>query len=151
MVDKAIQVLGAAQSDPVTPHVKALLRKYFGDDGVSTYLHALEGFVAIKRGLADNVTYECENPGSFMYNYFCDGNLAYVRSSIVAINIHVCDSAFNEDDVGLARVLVHENSHKYDGTADNQYCWTGCTLDRWDAYNNADSYAQFARKAHDEL
>ena len=52
----------------------------------------------------------------------------------------------------LARTIVHESSHKFDGTDDEEYCYTGCnSIDRWDAYDNADSYARFAWEAYTTL
>jgi hypothetical protein len=141
-------MLGISSAAPETPQVKALLRKYFSDDGTSTYLHVLAGLRDIASGLRAGVTYECENPGSFMYNHFCGGNYAYVRLPIVAVNVHVCASAFGRSDQALATTLVHENSHMYGWTDDNQYCSpvSGCSLDRWAAYDNADSYARFAEE-----
>jgi hypothetical protein len=154
MVDKAISMLGLNPADSRTPQVKALLRKYFGDDSASTYLHALTGFRAIQRGLAQGVTYECEHRGSFMYNWFCGGStLGYTRWHGVAMNIHLCEAGFTRGDVDLATTMVHENSHMFDATGDPQYCdqSAGCTLDRWSAYDNADSYAIFAQDVYQNM
>jgi hypothetical protein len=46
----------------------------------------------------------------------------------------------------LAETIIHVRSHKFDNTDDEAYCWAGCpaSLDRWDAYDNADSFPKFA-------
>lgn len=69
-----------------------------------------------------------------------------MRHPIVAYAIHLCSGAFTSPE-WLATTIVHEVSHLYGWTDDEQYCSlaSGCTLGRWDAYN-ADSYAQYARE-----
>jgi outer membrane protein OmpA-like peptidoglycan-associated protein len=147
MVDKSIRMLTVAFNAPERPRVDAMARKYFGDDSVPTLRKVLAGFREIKDGLATGVTYECENRGSFMYGHFCDGVLAYVRR-FLGRDVHLCDNAFGRGDQDLATTIVHENSHRWDGTADEQYCdqFSGCTLSPDDAIDNADSFAQFAEE-----
>jgi len=89
-----------------------------------------------------------------MYNWFCGGStLGYTRWHGVAMNIHLCEAGFTRGDVDLATTMVHENSHMFDATGDPQYCdqSAGCTLDRWSAYDNADSYAIFAQDVYQNM
>ncbi len=150
MVGKALNVLGG----PRTPAVVALLKKYFNDASTSTYLHVIAGFRRTLSGLRSSVKIECENSGSLLYDKFCsssrtDATIAYVRS-IVGFRIHLCEAAFGRSDRYLAETLVHEFSHMFDFTDDEEYCARGCSasLSRWDAYDNADSYSGFAAEAY---
>lgn len=146
MVRHAIDLLGR----PSTSAVTALLDKYFNDHSASTYLHALVGYRNLLSGISGSFTVECEQPGSFMYDYFCGGTLAYVRTLVPGPNVHLCGSAFGRSDTALAETIAHESSHKFDNTGDKAYCWGGCpaSLDRWAAYNNADSFSKFARDSY---
>lgn len=147
MVDKALDKMRG----PKTPALRAMLRKYFNDDSVSTDLKVIAGLKRLKSGLSTSITYECENPGSVMYNYFCDGRTAYTRVW-VAMNIHLCAAAFGRSNSALAETLIHENSHMFDFTDDEEYCslTSGCSsgLSRWDAYDNADSFSTFAQDVY---
>jgi hypothetical protein len=139
MVDNAIRSLpGADSTDPV---VKALLRKYFNDDGVSTHTHVRAGFLRIQRGLKTDFTFECEQDG-----WMCDGTTYAYVWPVVGWRVHMCKYAFGKGAVDLASTIVHETSHKFDFTGDKAGCTGGCSgLDRWAAYDNADSYAEFAK------
>lgn len=147
MVDKAIAAIpGADSTDPV---VKALLRKYFMDDGVSTHTHARAGFLRIMRGLKDDFKFECEDPDAFLQfpGLNCGGStLAYVVP-LTGFRIHMCPRAFGDDNE-LAATIIHEVAHMYDFSFGETYCEGGCppSLDRWDAYSNADSYSEFAQE-----
>ena len=144
MVSKAYRVIGATP----TPAVDALLMKYFNDDSVSTRLHTLIGYNNLISGMAGSFTLECEHVGNFMYDWFCGGSNAYVR--VIPINIHLCEAAFGRSVNNLAETIIHECSHKFDNTGDEAYCSGGCpaSLDRWDAYDNADSFSKFAWEAY---
>jgi len=148
MAEKALVLLGSA-----TPAADRLLMKYFNDSSTSTYMHVLAGFRATLSGLRSSVTIECERKGSWFYDHFCASSstsvtLAYVRP--VGFNVHLCEAAFGRGDLDLGRTLLHEFSHMFDRTDDEEYCPGGCSpsLDRWDAYDNADSYAGFASEAY---
>ena len=80
-----------------------------------------------------------------MHGYFCNRVYAYVRAHPWA-HVHICPCAFGRSTTDLAETIVHESSHKFSNTDDEAYCWGGCpsSLDRWDAYDNADSYSKFA-------
>ena len=130
---------GADSTDPV---VKALLRKYFNDDGVSTHTHVRAGFLRIQRGLKTDFTFECEQDG-----LMCDGDTYAYVVPVVGWRVHMCKYAFGKGAVDLASTVVHESSHKFDFTGDKEGCTGGCSgLDRWAAYDNADSYAEFAKE-----
>jgi hypothetical protein len=146
MVRKAVREIGS----PSSLTTSTLLMKYFTDDSPSTKLHALIGFRSLEAGIGTNFTVECEKIGSFMYDWFCGGNLAYVRPFAIGPNVHLCESAFGRSDNELAETLVHEASHKFSRTDDEAYCWSGCpaSLSRWAAYDNADSYSKFARDVY---
>jgi outer membrane protein OmpA-like peptidoglycan-associated protein len=147
MVKKAIRVLSTAP----TPAVTALLQKYFNDSGVSTQLHVLEGLQSLRSGITGTFTIECEKKGSFLYDHYCKGVYAYVYTAFS--DVHLCEDAFGRSDVDLAETIVHESSHKFDNTDDEAYCWGGCpsTLDRWAAYDNADSFSKFAWEVYTTL
>lgn len=145
MVRKAIRVLGG----PANPAVDALLQKYFNDHSASTYLHTLVGYRALLGGISGSFTIECEQPGSLLYSHFCRGTYAYVKL-YPGTHVHICGLAFGRSATDLAETIVHESSHKFDGTDDEAYCWRGScppSLGRWDAYDNADSFSKFAWEA----
>jgi uncharacterized protein DUF4157/lysine-specific metallo-endopeptidase family protein len=133
------------------PDVKRLLRKYFNDDSDSTFEAVHDGLLETMKGLnAGSVTFECESKGDWFYDHFCgnDGStVAYVRS-LFGLNVHLCESAFGDSDLELATTIVHEFSHFFDFTDDEEYCSriTGCSssLSTADAIDNAESYAAFA-------
>ena len=65
------------------------------------------------------------------------------------MRVHLCEAAFGREDLDLEATLVHEFSHLFDGTGDEKYCFKDCsTLDPEEAYENADSYAEFAKDAY---
>jgi hypothetical protein len=146
MVRKALREVGS----PSSLTTSTLLMKYFTDDSPSTKLHVLIGLTSLNAGIGTNFTIECEKIGSFMYDWFCGGTLAYVRPFAIGPNVHLCESAFTRSDNDLAEILVHEASHKFSRTDDEAYCWSGCpaSLSRWAAYDNADSYSKFARDVY---
>jgi hypothetical protein len=139
MVDHAIHSIPGA--DSTDPMVKALLRKYFNDDGVSTHTHVRAGFLRVRRGLKTSFTFECEQNG-----WMCDGSTYAYVIPVVGWRVHMCKYAFGKGAVDLASTIVHESSHKFDFTGDKEGCAGGCSLDRWAAYDNADSYAEFAKE-----
>lgn len=148
MAEKALAVLGSA-----TPATDGLLKKYFNDSSATTYLHVLSGFRATLSGLRTSVTIACEHKGSWFYDTFCSSSPTSVTVAYVwplGFRVHLCEPAFGSGDLDLARTLVHEFSHLFDRTDDEEYCPGGCSssLDRWDAYDNADSYAGFASEAY---
>lgn len=146
MVEKAIAAIpGADSTDPV---VKALLRKYFMDDGVSTHTHARAGFLRIMRGLKDDFKFECEDPDAFHFPLLnCDGDTHAYVVPLSGFRIHMCPRAFGDDNE-LAATIIHECAHMYDFSFGETYCEGGCpsSMDRWDAYSNADSYSEFAQE-----
>jgi outer membrane protein OmpA-like peptidoglycan-associated protein len=141
MVEKAMaSIPGAHSTDPL---VKALLRKYFRDDGVSTHMHVRDGFHGIMRGLKDDFKFECEDDDSLLCG---PPTVAYVLP-IVGFRVHICERAFGDDNE-LAATIIHECAHMYDFSFGDTYCEGGCpaSMDRWDAYSNADSYSEFAQE-----
>lgn len=148
MVNKAISVLGTT----ITTEVSALMIKYFRDSNVSTQLHALEGYNSLLNGITSSFNLECEEPGSFLFDFVCGGTYAYVWG-VPWTNVHLCPGAFGRSATDLAETITHESSHKFSGTDDKAYCWGGCpsSLSRWDAYDNADSYSKFAWEVYTTL
>jgi hypothetical protein len=152
MVEKALAVFPQRAR---RPEVRALLAKYFNDPDGNWRIHA--GFREILGGLRSDVKRECENKGSVFYDHFCPASstrvrIAYVRT-LVGFRVHLCEAAFGRSDLQMAETLVHEYSHMFDLTDDEVYCWTGrcSSLDRWDAYDNADSFSSFAAEAYLQL
>jgi outer membrane protein OmpA-like peptidoglycan-associated protein len=146
----------ALKSNPGDPDVKRLLRKYFNDDSARTAAKVNDGMLETLKGLlAGSVTFECESKSDFLYDQFCTtGNsvtTAYVFAH-VGMNVHFCEAAFDpsETDLSLAETIVHEFSHSFDFTDDEEYCEGGCSpgLSTSDALDNADSYAQFAAELY---
>ncbi len=150
MAGKALDLMKGGS----TPERKALLEKYFNDSGVSTTLHVRAGFISLLGGIKTSFKFECEHKGEWFYNHFCEetknsATTGYVRP-YTGFRVHLCEAAFGRGDKFLAKVIVHECSHMFDFTDDEEYCSrTGCSksLSRWDAYDNADSYAWFAFEA----
>jgi hypothetical protein len=141
MLDKARSyIVGPNNKD-----VDALLQRYFNDSGAGTYLHMLQGLDAMIAGFAGGFSVECDQPGSLLYDWHCPADTnAWTRH--VLGDVHLCVRAFGRSNAALAETLVHESSHKFDGTADEVYCEGGCPseLSPSDAWNNADSYSKFA-------
>lgn len=151
MAEKAHDVMRGGS----TPERKALLEKYFNNSSVSTKLHVTAGFKSLYEGIKSSFKFECEHKGEWFYDYFCKETKDFVRTGYVrpytGLRVHLCEAAFGRGDKLLAKVIVHECSHMFDFTADEEYCArSGCSksLSRWDAYDNADSYAWFAFEAY---
>ena len=64
-------------------------------------------------------------------------------------NVHICEAAFNNitNMQQLSATVLHELSHRLDGTRDHAYCKNPpqCNLSTEKALDTADAYAQFAR------
>ena len=153
-IDMARTALFALR-DHKDPVVKGILRKYFNDDSEQTFQKAHDGLLNTLQGLRSDITLECESKGSWFYEHFCSSSstvvtVAYVRSWLIALHVHLCEAAFGTGDLDLARTLVHEFNHLFHHTSDKQYCYGGkcSSLDPKDAYDNADSYARFAHDAY---
>jgi hypothetical protein len=142
--------------DRSDPKVKAWLRDYFADDGTTTYEHVHDGLINTLQGLSREIKVECESAGSLFYSQFCETGSVFTIGyayAQVGTRVHLCEAAFGQSDIDLASTLVHECSHLYDLTDDKVYCWKssgkGCSmLSPKDAYDNADSYANFARSVY---
>jgi hypothetical protein len=141
--------------DQTDPEIKSLLRAYFGDDSKTTFEHVHDGLLTTLSGLSD-LTVECESKGSWFYDHFCkEGNVVtqgYTRNRVAALHIHLCEAVFTHPDIDIAETIIHESSHLYDGTDDKGYCWENgggacATMGPANAYNNADSYSNFAKQA----
>lgn len=145
MVDKALDVMG---SD--TAERKALLEKWFNDSSASTVWRVRHGFQRIKGGLNSGFKIECEHKDDWFYDQYCDEAIAYVVS-YVGFRLHLCEHIFGRPAPKLAATIVHECSHMFDFTDDEEYCpAAGCptSLSHWDAIDNADSYDWFAYEAY---
>lgn len=146
MVKHAMKVVAARR-----PGVHVLAKKYFNDDSDHTLTEVWRGLRKIAEGLDWGVKYECEHKGDLMYNHFCGATgTAYVRA-LVGYRIHLCERAFGRSNPDLAETILHENSHMFDFTDDEQYCslTSGCPgLSTSDAVDNADSYSTFALDAY---
>ncbi|MDQ3773307.1 MAG: DUF4157 domain-containing protein [Pseudomonadota bacterium] len=145
MVDKALEVMA---SD--TTERKDLLEKWCNDSSVSTVWRVRAGFQRLRRGITTSFKFECEHKGEWFYDHFCDSAYAYVRG-YVGFRVHLCEHMFGRPAPEMAKTIVHECSHMFDFTDDEEYCpSSGCpkSLDRWDAIDNADSYAWFAYDAY---
>jgi outer membrane protein OmpA-like peptidoglycan-associated protein len=146
MVRRAIYVLG----DPATPALRALLVRYFNNSSEDTQRHVLAGLQRTLSGLRHDVKFECEQRGSFLYDWACPRKGTTVTTGYVygyvGFRVHLCEEGFDQNDIGLATTLVHELSHMWDYTDDKEYCQGGCgpSLTPEDALDNADSYARFA-------
>lgn len=146
MVDKALGKLDS----PSAP-VLALMRKYFHDDGLRTRQELVRGLTNIKnRGLDTDVTLECDDDDEILTR--CGGSTHGWAIPLLGWRVHLCDLAFKHSTTELASTLIHEMSHLVDGTwkVGELDCQGGCPsgTDRWDLYDNADSYARFAEEAH---
>jgi len=153
MVRRAIYVLG----EPATPALRALLTRYFNDSSEDTQRRVRAGLQRTLSGLMHDVKIECEEKGSFFYDTACPRSdvsvtTAYVYAYI-GFRVHLCEAAFEENDIGLATTLAHEFSHMWDYTDDKEYCQGGCSssLTPKNALDNADSYARFASDAYLQL
>jgi outer membrane protein OmpA-like peptidoglycan-associated protein len=148
MVDKAIAEIPGVGS--TSPQAEAVMRKYFKDAGSSTHMHVRAGFLRIREGLKTDFKYECEDD--------CDKRTVAYVVPIVGMRVHMCKGAFGTGIFDLASTIIHECSHIFDRTnlsdiAGEPYCTGGCpaSMDRWDAIDNADSYAEFAEEVYTRL
>lgn len=96
-------------------------------------------------------TIECENPGTWFYDFFCENTLAYVRGIPAYFglgSIHLCQPAFhNLTPMQRVRALVHEGAHRYIDATHDSYFTRDCRATRatrsmsdLERLNNADSY-----------
>jgi hypothetical protein len=150
----AVAMVENALKQPKTPEVARLLQKYFKSSKTKTYLHVLRGLKKTLSGLKSDLTIQCENKNAPNYNKSCSSTkttvtVAYIISTF-GYTVHLCEPAFGRSDLSLAETLVHEFSHIFDFTDDEEYCPTGCSssLTSRDAINNADSYAGFAKESY---
>jgi hypothetical protein len=146
MVKHAMEVVAVRK-----PGVHVLVRKYFNDDSDRTLMAVWRGLRKIEEGLDWGFTYECENKGDFMYDHFCGGSTTAYARKWGGYRIHLCEGAFGRSNPDLAETILHENSHMFDYTDDEQYCSvaSGCPgLNTSDAIDNADSYSTFALDAY---
>lgn len=139
MVDKALRVINA---DPIDPAVVALFEKYFQTANPDLG-EMREVFEDCREAFNDDdYVYECEDD--------CEGKVAYVYG--VWSDIHLCTNKMgSKTDRYVASVIVHEFSHYYGGTDDEEYCHerqcpAGLSAD--DALDNADSYSGFVYDLH---
>jgi Lysine-specific metallo-endopeptidase len=145
MVNKALEVMTSDTTDR-----KALLEKWFNDSSVSTVLHVRAGFLRPKQGITSSFNFECEHKGEWFYDHYCDKTNGYVIKYF-GIRVHLCEDMFGRAAPQMAKTIVHECSHKFDFTDDEENCpYTGCSksLNRWDAIDNAYSYGWFAFDAY---
>ena len=127
---------------------EALLIKYFGKDAFSHRWHIMRGFVDTLRAWSSDPTFQCVAQGAGHCKPTTNAYY-YEVHKLTGGNIRICAKAFGRDDEGLAETVLHEASHLFDWTDDEQYCslQTGCSLDITDAEDNADSYSTFAQEA----
>ena len=129
----------------------AAFTKFFGTSGYNTPAAIALRLLEIRDGLAD-VTVECENPGSFLYSFFCpSGNLAYTRlaSMITGVgSIHACQPQFHNLTVNQRTgTIAHEGAHRFIYAPGDTYYTLDCdetdetrALSDGDRRTNADCY-----------
>jgi hypothetical protein len=133
------------------PTPPAALTTYFGATGPQNAA-SIALRLAIVASSLPGATVECEVPGSLMYDWFCGGNLAYVRpipAFFGLANIHVCQPRFEMLTALQQRTtLIHEGAHRYIGADDEAYYTLTCqptsdtnALSDAERRDNADSYA----------
>lgn len=146
------RTVSAISQNPLPTNVSDALTTYFGASGPGNAATIAANLNTIAAGIP-GATFECENPGSFMYNFFCDGTLAYVRSaaSLFGVgSIHLCQPAFHDESGGRRmETIVHEGAHRFLNASDNggAYYTSTCQqtaitrgLSDRNRRNNADSY-----------
>jgi hypothetical protein len=146
MVERALRELYRP-----SPKVLALMRKYFNDDGSRTQRELSRGLRNIKeRGLDGSVTFECDDDDDVLTR--CGGSVHGWAIPYLGWRVHLCEFAFKHSTTELASTLIHELSHLVDNTwkTSELDCTGGCPpgVDRFDLYDNADSYARFAEEAY---
>ena len=151
-VPQAIKRTISAILDPANSLARNALEKYFGISSLSGSYPATIGLrLATIASRVGGATIECENPGSFMYGFFCGKHLAYVRpipAFFGLANIHLCQPWFHnlsaKQQIGT---IVHECAHRYIGADDEAYYTLNGeettetrNLSDEDRRDNADSY-----------
>jgi hypothetical protein len=99
-----------------SPRVDTAFKTFFGNSA-PRYAAYIALRLAIIASKLPGSTIECENPGSFFYNYFCGGKVGYVRSIPAFFglgNIHLCQPSFhNLTDSQRMALIIHEAAHRY--------------------------------------
>lgn len=140
------RTINKIMGDPTPPE----LLTYFGQSAPD-YAAKIGLRLAIIASKLPKATIECENPGSLMYDHFCDGTIAYVRAAPAFLGfgaIHVCQPQFhNREDHHRLGTLIHEGAHRYNNADDEGYYTRDCAetdetrdLSDADRRDNADSY-----------
>jgi len=161
MVKKAIRALSAKSIDP---SVSALLACYFmtSSPNPGSILKIFDELDAEFR--ANDYTYECEDdekndrckrvPDSSTMAKAAHGyTWGTFLGAITQAHIHLCmNTVSGQDNDCVASTIIHEMSHRYEGTEDHAYC-NFCDeqecpkeLSASDALDNADSFSAFAYK-----
>lgn len=132
MVAHALSQLGSATA----PRVVSALNANFHTTDARAITNVRSYLTAIQSGLNGDIGFEVEE---------ADGTTrAYVYR--LWSDIHLLPAWFADGDAdNRARTVIHECSHKFNGTDDEAYHWQAsfATLDPKDALDNADSYAWF--------
>lgn len=131
MVSHAIAQLGATGGRRNTA-----LTANFHSTSAGTISTIREHLTRILSGLSGDITFEVEEDSpttrAYVYRIWSD--------------IHLCPPWFADADAdNRARTVIHECSHKFNGTDDEAYHWQPAypNLSVSDALDNADSYAWF--------
>jgi outer membrane protein OmpA-like peptidoglycan-associated protein len=156
MAQKAIEWAVAGKSS-VHSH---LLERYFGPDATTNIVGIRAGYQKILSKWEDwDPEFEChaQTEGSCKNKDPHLITLAYVKTkgrgpfNRAYGNVHVCAASFNSinDMQKISATVLHELSHRLDGTDDHAYCKNPpqCNLSTEKALDNADAYAEFARVA----
>lgn len=115
------RTISAILEFPLRPPAADALRRFFGASGAANAAQIALRLAVIQHRIP-GAAVECENPGGFMYDHFCEGVLAYVRpvpAFFGAGSIHVCQPAFhNLPAPNQMSTLVHEAAHRYNDASD---------------------------------
>ena len=123
-------------NEPSSRAKSALLKRYFGDDSVSTELRATVAYRRILGGLRSSVKYQCEHKSDTIPSRFCGATTHAYVWPIVGFRIHICEYGFKHGDKVLANTLVHEAAHMF----------------AFEFFHPAtDKIADFAEKVHSRL
>ncbi len=144
------RTVSAISQTPLTARASGALTTYFGSTGPN-YATSIAANLSTIANRIPGATFECENPGSFMYNFFCGGAIGYVRpvpAFFGLASIHLCQPAYhNLTGVQRMATIVHESAHRFIGSADKAYYTLDCqqttdtqNLSDSNRRNNADSY-----------
>ena len=154
MAEKALEWAYAGRSS-VHTH---LLERYFGPDALTNIVNIRAGYQKILSKWQDwDPEFEChaqteggcpnDDPLYVTHAYVKARGLGPFRKSYG--NVHICAVAFNRisNMQELSATVLHELSHRLDGTRDHAYCKNPpqCNLSTEKALDTADAYAQFAR------